>query len=132
MVGISKDKMVKILIIDDEAPIRKMFRKLFEQHNYNVLDAVNGKQGMDIFKEQGADLIITDLLMPEKDGLETIREIRKLNTDIKIIAISGGGLMDQKMYLGMAKKFGAHHIFTKPVDNDELLSTVKRLLGDIT
>lgn len=120
--------MEKILIIDDEAPIRKMLKKLFENNNYEIMDACNGKLGVDLFKEYEPDLIITDLIMPEKEGLETIREIRRINPDVKIIAISGGGVNKPEMYLDLAKKFGAHHSFAKPVNNKELLLTVKNLL----
>ncbi|MBU1341492.1 MAG: response regulator [Proteobacteria bacterium] len=121
--------MDKILIIDDEAPIRKMLKILFEKNGYDVMEARDGVQAVKVFKELGADLIITDLIMPEKEGLETIKEIRKLNPDAKIIAISGGGLVNPEMYLGLAKKLGAHCSFSKPLDNKALLLTVKNLLA---
>ncbi len=120
--------MEKILIIDDEAPIRKMLTKLFEKNNYEVILAINGNQGIKLFKENSPDLIITDLIMPEKEGLETIREIREINPDMKIIAISGGGVVDPEIYLNLASKLGAVRTFTKPVDNDILLSAIKELL----
>ena len=121
--------MVKILIIDDEAPIRKMLKKLLERNEYEVLEAVNGNQGIKLFNEQDPDLIISDLIMPEKEGLETIRELKKLNPDVPIIAISGGGIQDPKMYLDLASKFGAIRTFAKPVDNEILLSTIKEILS---
>ena len=120
--------MTKILIIDDEEPIRKMLRMLLEKNGYDVMDAHNGIQGVKLFKEHGPDIIITDLIMPDKEGLETIREIKKINPNIKIIAMSGGGVVDPDIYLDMAKKFGAQYSFAKPVNNDELLSTIKKLL----
>ena len=113
--------MEKILIIDDEAPIRKMLTKLFEKNNYEVILAINGNQGIKLFKENSPDLIITDLIMPEKEGLETIREIREINPDMKIIAISGGGAVDPEIYLNLALKLGALETFTKPVYSDILL-----------
>lgn len=122
--------MEKILIIDDEEFIRKMLRKLFEKNNYEVIDAINGSQGVQLFKEHHPDLIITDLIMPEKEGLETIIEIRKLNSDIKIIAMSGGGIVEPEMYLNLSKKFGAQYSFAKPIDNEELLLAVKNLLSN--
>jgi len=120
--------MLKILIIDDEAPIRKLLRKLFEKNEYKVLEATNGIQGIKLFNEQHPDLIISDLIMPEKEGLETIRDIKKLNPHVPIIAISGGGITDPKMYLDLASKFGATRTFSKPIDNKVLLSAIKEIL----
>lgn len=121
--------MAKILIIDDEDPIRKMLRKVLEKNGYEVMDACNGSQGIKLFKEHGPDIVITDLIMPEKEGLETIRELKKLNSDVRIIAISGGGITDPKIYLNLAAKLGAVCTFAKPVDNEILLSTIKKLLS---
>ncbi len=121
--------MKKILIIDDEAPIRKMLKKLLEKNDYHVLEADNGKMGIDSYTKNKPDLIITDLIMPEKEGLESIRELKKLNPDIKIIAISGGGITDPKMYLNLASKFGAVRTFSKPIDNKILLATIKEIFA---
>jgi len=121
-------KMRKILIIDDEAPVRKLLKKLFEGNGYEVLEAANGIHGIKLFNEQNPDLIITDLIMPEKEGLETIRDLKKLNPHVPIIAISGGGITDPKMYLDLASKFGAFRTFSKPIDNEILLSTIKEIL----
>ena len=121
--------MAKILIIDDEDPIRKMLRKLLEKNGYEVMDACNGNEGIKFFKDHGPDIVITDLIMPEKEGLETIRELKKLNYDVRIIAISGGGIADPKIYLTLAAKLGAVRTFTKPVDNEILLSTIKEILS---
>lgn len=98
--------MKKILIIDDEAPVRKMLIKLLEKNDYEVMDANDGNHGINLFKNSHPDLIITDLIMPDKEGLETIRELMKIDPDVKIIAISGGGMADPKMYLNLASKFG--------------------------
>ncbi len=122
--------MAKILIIDDEAPIRKMLTILFERHQYIVKDACDGKQGLLVAKNFSPDLIITDLLMPEKEGLETIQEVKKLYPDIKIIAISGGGVVQPEMYLKLAQRVGADKSFTKPIDSKTLLSAVKLLIED--
>ena len=124
-----RGKMIKILIIDDEELIRKMLRKLFKKNGYDVMEAHNGNQGIKLFKDYDPDLIITDLIMPEKEGLETIKKIKKLNPEIKIIAISGGGVVDPSMYLKLAKKFGAQYSFKKPIENEKLLMAVKNLLN---
>jgi YesN/AraC family two-component response regulator len=120
--------MTKILIIDDETHIRKMLKNLFERNGYETIAAEDGIQGIKLFKEHRPDLIITDLIMPEKEGLETIKEIKKLNPDTKIIAMSGGGVVDPETYLNIAKKFGAQYSFSKPIDNEELLLAVQNLL----
>ncbi len=122
--------MKQILIIDDEANIRKMLKKLFEGEGYDVLLACDGADGAVQFKEHLPDLVITDLIMPEKEGLETIREIRKITSDTKIIAISGGGIAKPDMYLDLAKSFGAQAVFKKPVDTGVLVLEVGRLLGE--
>ncbi|MBC2705829.1 response regulator [Desulfobacula sp.] len=122
--------MKQILIIDDEASIRKMLKKLFEKNGYAVIDAQDGSQGVKLFKEHEPDLIITDLIMPEKEGLETISEIKKINPDTKIIAMSGGGVVEPEMYLDLAKNFGAQYSFNKPIDNEALLAAVKHLMSN--
>jgi YesN/AraC family two-component response regulator len=121
--------MAKILVIDDETCIRKSLRNLFETNGHEVMDAGDGKEGMKLYKEFGPDLIVTDIIMPEKEGLETIREIRKKDAGIKIIVISGGGFVNPETYLQLAGKLGANHTLTKPVNPDELLLTVKNLLA---
>ena len=121
--------MAKILIVDDETPIRKMLRKLFEKNGYEVVDACNGHEGIKLFKEHEPDLIITDLIMPEKEGLETIREIKELNPAAKIIALSGGGMANPETYLTLAEKFGAVRAFSKPIDSKLLLSAIKEILS---
>ena len=124
--------MKKILIIDDEVPVRKMLKKLFERNGYDISEATNGNQGIKLFNEQHPDLIISDLIMPEKEGLETIRELKKSKPYVPIIAIPGGGLTDPKLYLNLALRFGAVHLFAKPIDNDILLSTIKEILSGKT
>ena len=120
--------MKTVLVIDDETSICKLIRRILEKKGYRVLEAFNGDQGMKLFNEHHPDLIITDLIMPEKEGLETIREIRKIDADVNFIAISGGGISNPSLYLDFAKKFGAQEIFSKPIDNKDLISAVDRLL----
>ena len=83
--------MSRILIIEDEESIRKMLKKLFEISGHSVLEAPDGETGCQIYRNEKPDIIITDIFMPEKEGLETIKEIKRDFPDIKIIAISGGG-----------------------------------------
>jgi DNA-binding response OmpR family regulator len=120
--------MARILIIDDEAMIRDLLVNILEREGYETVTASGGKDGIKIHQENPADLIITDLLMPEKDGLETIMELRRDFKDVKIIAMSGGGKIDPETYLQIAKTMGAIEIITKPFDLRELLKTIQELL----
>ncbi|MDH4207131.1 MAG: response regulator [Desulfobacteraceae bacterium] len=120
--------MARILIIDDEAMILDLLVKILEREGYETVTASGGKDGIKIHRENPADLIITDLIMAEKDGLETIMELRRDFQDVKIIAMSGGGKIDSKTYLQIAKTMGAIEIITKPFDLRELLRTVQELL----
>jgi DNA-binding response OmpR family regulator len=120
---------VRILIIDDEVQIREMLGQMLSREGYQVLHASNGKDGMKICREQHIDLIITDIIMPEKDGIETILELRRELSHLKVIAISGGGRLGPDGYLEMAKKLGAHRTFFKPFNRKEILDAVQELLN---
>ena len=119
-----------ILIVDDDAEIRQMICKMLATVNLQALGASNGIKAMSIVKKQPVDLVITDIVMPEQEGLETIRQLKKGYPHIKIIAISGGGKMDNaKNYLSVAKAFGADIVLSKPFLTKELLSSVTALTG---
>ena len=117
----------KILIIDDEEDIRKMMRLALEKAGYKVLDAPDGRQGLDIYRQTRPDLVITDIFMPEMEGMETIMALRRENRTIKIIAISGGGIYGLDC-LPLTLKLGALRAIAKPFAQRELLSTVIDLL----
>ncbi len=121
--------MAHILLIDDDDQIRIMLRRMLEAEGYEVVDASNGKEGIRLYREDPADLIITDIIMPEKEGIEVIMELKKDFPDVKIIAISGGGQIDAEEYLQMAKMLGAKFTFTKPFERKELLDAVKEIVG---
>jgi len=120
--------MALILIIDDNNQFRAMLREMLERTGYEVVEASDGKEGIKLYRENPTDLIITDLIMPEKEGIETIMELRRDFPDVKIIAISGGGRLDPGQYLIMAKSLGARYTFAKPVEREELLQAVEELL----
>jgi CheY-like chemotaxis protein len=120
--------MPQILIIDDEEQVRAVFKEVLERSGYEVFEAANGKEGLRLQRKQPADLIITDLIMPEKEGLETIRELRLEFPEVKIIAVSGGGRIGPVQYLDVAKKLGAARTFDKPVDLEELVQAVQGIL----
>jgi len=95
---------------------------------YEVVEAADGKAGMRLFRESPADLVITDLIMPEKEGIETIMDLRRNFPDVKIIAMSGGGIIQAEDYLGMAQGVGAHRVFEKPFGVSDMLKAVRDLL----
>jgi DNA-binding response OmpR family regulator len=120
--------MSLILVIDDDEIIRSLLRDLLERDGYDVMEAENGKTGLKLVRENGADLVITDLIMPEREGIETIRELRRDFSDVKIIAISGGGTIGPETYLQMAKSMGAHRVFGKPFNLEEMSEAIRELL----
>ncbi len=122
--------MARILIIDDDDQMRNMIRQILEDTGHEVLVAPDGRVGLDLFRQHPVDLIITDILMPEVDGLEIIQTLRRESPEIKIIAISGGGETGRLDYLPEAREFGAQHTFSKPFHHSELLEVVERLLGE--
>ena len=121
--------MATILIIEDDDQIRTMLRQVLEEEEYDVLEARDGREGTRICRERSPDLVITDMVMPKKDGMETIADVRMESPTVKIIAISGGGRLGPETYLEIAKGFGAAAVFTKPFMIRELLDSVQRLLA---
>jgi DNA-binding response OmpR family regulator len=121
--------MPRILLIDDEEPLRTLLRTTLERAGYEVIEASDGKIGLQLLAESSVDLVITDLVMPEKEGLETILELRRQNSSAKIIAISGGGRMNPKVNLAMAEQFGALCTLAKPFSQQEILDAVAEALG---
>ena len=120
--------MERILIIDDEPQIRSMLRLMLERDGYEVVEAPDGIEGIRVYRQNPADLIITDLIMPNKDGIGMIIDLKKEFPDVKIIAMSGGGLNKPEGYLKGAKKLGAARTLTKPIDREEMLRAVKNTL----
>jgi DNA-binding response OmpR family regulator len=122
--------MAKILVFDDEPSILLMIKKMLEKAGHEVDIALNGREGMELFEKNKPDLLITDILMPEKEGLETILELRRKYSDLKIIAISGGGRIGPDGYLPSAKLFGADMVFQKPLIQKEFMQAVSLLLNE--
>jgi CheY-like chemotaxis protein len=123
-------KMGRVLVIDDEPQIRSMLRMMLERAGHEVEEAPDGIEGIRIYRNNPVDLIISDLIMPNKDGIGMIIELKKEFPDVKIIAMSGGGLNKPEGYLEGAKKLGAQRTLTKPIDRDELLRTVSDILNE--
>ena len=120
--------MHRILVIDDDHHILLMIKKMLERAGFEVDLAANGDEGLELFEKLSVDLVITDIIMPEKEGLETIREMKRLRSDLKIIAMSGGGKVSSDNYLNTAKIFGATKILTKPFTQKQMVSAVEELL----
>ena len=121
--------MARILIIDDEPQIRSMLRLMLERDGYEVVEAPDGIEGISAYRQKPADLIITDLIMPNKDGIGMIIDLQKEFPDVKIIAMSGGGLNKPEGYLKGAQKLGAASTLTKPIDREEMLRAIKDALN---
>lgn len=117
--------MANILIIDDEDIVRRSIRKILENEGHTVSEATSGKDGLDAVSNHPPDLLITDIFMPEKDGLEVIQELNAQNQNLKILAISGGGTTGAFDFLPQAKAFGAHAILHKPFLREELLKAIE-------
>ena len=124
--------MKRILVIDDDIQVRQMLRQTLERQGYEVVDAPDGKEGLRLYRQVPTDLIITDIIMPKKEGVETIIEFKRDFPDVKIIAISGGGRrVDAQNYLSYMKGLGVSHVFTKPFEREELLEAIQELLGEV-
>jgi len=109
--------------------LRRLLNRVLVQVGYDVVEAANGLEGLEIQRQEHFDLVLTDLIMPEKEGLETIQELRKRRADLKIIAMSGGGRGSGLDYLVMARQLGADRVLAKPFSNQELLKTVEGVLA---
>ena len=121
--------MKKILVIDDEPHIRSLLKRMFEREGFHVATASDGKEGLAMFEQEPADIVITDIIMPGMEGIETIRALRKSNPTLPILAMSGGGRMAPDAYLNMAKLLGAYEVLRKPIEREVLLSVVLKALG---
>ena len=118
--------MKRILVVDDEAQIRTMLTQMLEQEGYEVLTAENGEEGLTLVQKQAFDLVITDMIMPVKDGLKFIMELIKDYPDLKILAISGGGAIKAERYLTMAGYLGDIATLEKPFKREMLLELVRK------
>ena len=121
--------MAEILVIDDDAQMRRLITRILKSAGHHVREATDGSTGMKRFGEAQPALVVTDIFMPEKEGIETIRLLRQQAPDLPIIAISGSGLKD---YLHFAMQLGATAALPKPFSADQLLQTVAQLVEDST
>jgi DNA-binding response OmpR family regulator len=116
------------LVVDDDPTVRESLEILLEHYGFQVAVARNGRQGMAAFGNIAPDVILTDIMMPEQDGIETIAAMRKARPDVKIVAMSGAGPVGKANYLRMAVKLGADRGVPKPLSARELLSVLRTIL----
>ena len=123
--------MARILVLDDEDHMREAVRLALERDGHAISEVSDGATALSLFRDQRMDIVITDLVMPHKDGAEVIRDIRKLSSTVKIIALSGRGGICIKANLDRALMTGADRALMKPCDFDELRRTVRELSGEL-
>lgn len=121
--------MKRILVVDDETQIRTMLTLMLEQEGYTVHTAENGEEGLSLVGRYAFDLVITDMIMPVKDGLKFIMELVRDYPDLKVLAISGGGAIKAERYLTMAGYLGDIATLEKPFKREVLLGMVKQLIA---
>ena len=121
--------MAHILVIDDDPVLRRVITLALEAAGHTVLRCENGRKAVDFLAHDHTDLLITDIIMPEMDGVETVRAARRLAPSLPILAISGGGSFAPDDYLGMARAFGATDVLPKPFHPPDLVARVAQLLA---
>lgn len=124
------DKPKHILVIDDEPTALDLIRRILEMKGYQVSSARNGQEGVELFQEDPCDLVITDMVMPVKDGLQTILDLREVAPGLPIIAISGGGTISKERYLAVAGYLEKVVTIAKPFAIEDITVAVERLLQD--
>lgn len=119
--------MAGILLVEDNEDLRSMLKQMLEKRNHKIIEASNGREAINKFKSVLTDLVITDILMPEQDGIQLIMELKKKKPELLIIAISGGGKIGPANYLDIARVLGADAVFTKPFNVNHLIEEVENM-----
>jgi DNA-binding response OmpR family regulator len=120
--------MARILIIEDDDEVRDFLESVLSRAGHEIASAANGRTGIQVFRSRPFDLVITDIIMPEKDGIETIMDMKREQRDLKVLAISGGGRAEPDNYLESARLLGADATMKKPFTHQEMLETIRALL----
>jgi DNA-binding response OmpR family regulator len=120
--------MPGILLVEDDKELREMLKVSLIRRRFTVIEAANGKDAITHFNPSVTDLVVTDLIMPEEDGLKVIMKLREIKPSIKIIAISGGGKAGPGSYLNLAKALGADSIYSKPFSVTDMITRIEELL----
>jgi DNA-binding response OmpR family regulator len=121
--------MPGILIVEDDEDLREMLKISLVKRKYTVLEASDGKEAILHFKPAITDLVVTDLIMPDEDGLKVIMKLKEIKPEIKIVAISGGGKAGPGNYLNVARALGADEVLPKPFSLKDLISKIDSLLS---
>lgn len=117
--------MASVLLIDDDESYRGLLKIILESGGYEIVEAEDGKEGLKKLAESSIDLVITDIMMPEKDGIEVLVELKKRHNKLPVFAISG----KEEMYLKTAQLLGACEVFKKPICPEAIITAVKKHLG---
>jgi CheY-like chemotaxis protein len=120
----------RILIIDDDAAVSRTLSLMLTRAGHQVSAATSGRKGLELLAQEPFDLVLTDIIMPELDGIEAIRRIRTDHPDLRIIAMSGGGQIDKADFLHMAEALGADRVLEKPVRSERLLELVGSVMAN--
>jgi CheY-like chemotaxis protein len=120
--------MSRVLVIDDDAQVRRMVSRILSGTGHDVVEAEDGEAGLSLLRQELPALVLTDLVMPKKEGIETIREIRQASPETRIIAMSGSSA---GLYLHAAERLGADAVLAKPFRASELLETIDRVLASV-
>jgi DNA-binding response OmpR family regulator len=117
-----------VLVVEDDAMVRQACAMMLEDNGFHVVTAVDGVDGLQKFRQTNPDVVLTDIIMPEKEGIGLIRELRRESSDVKIIAMSGGARRSTSDYVSIATALGADAGLYKPFDDLELVATVRAVL----
>jgi CheY-like chemotaxis protein len=123
------NKAPRVLLVEDDEDLRHALARLLTQNGYEVAQAPNGRLALQHMEQQPAQVVVTDMLMPEMDGVETILALRRAYPEVKIIAISGGGINPAENYLALARTLGTHKVLAKPFVPLELLEAIRESIG---
>lgn len=121
-------EMYDILLVDDEPMIREGLKMALEMEGHRAFTAADGNEAIRMVEESKPQLIITDIIMPESDGIEVICTVKESNPDIKILAISGGGRISANDHLRIARQLGATGVLAKPFSTEELICEINKLM----
>jgi len=124
------DSQSHILVVDDDTQMRQTIRTILEEENYNIAEACDGNAALKYLHRNTVELVIVDIIMPDKDGIEVIVETKEKFPETKILSLSGGGMIAADEHLTSAQALGANHTLAKPFKNDELVEKVHALLNN--
>lgn len=117
-----------ILVVDDDEMMREFVKELLKINDFKITEASNGKAGLKEFRENTPDLVITDIIMPEMEGISFIRELRSYNKDVPIIAMTGNVHGRMEEFLDISSKLGADEILRKPIKSQQFLDAINKLI----